>query len=186
MGSQSAVLIFIFSCPPLCLIKSEWLWSFPLGFFPSCASLCDLIRCMIHAARSLGFHRKCGHVVRCAPTAPGQRPHMGEVCTCVCTLCFVLRHISSYIIHARRWVQRESSVVLRWTAFIRTYMYPWFSWLHSHLPLSVMCVINRLNPLSWLHLQAAGVWASAWDCGSELACKLNDQADTQPSCDKDK
>lgn len=116
-------------------------------------------------------------------------PHRAKDLTwarCVCTLCFVLRHISSYIIHARRWVQRESSVVLRWTAFIRTYMYSWFSWLYSHLPLSVMCVINRVNPLSWLRLQAAGMWASACDCGSELAWKLNDQADTQPSCDKDK
>lgn len=185
MGRQSAVSIFIFSCPPLCLIKSEWLRSFPLGFFPSRASLCDLIWCMIHAARSLGFHRKCGHVARCTPTARAKDLTWAR-CVRVCTLCFVLRHISSYIIHARRWVQRESSVVLRWTAFIRTYMYSWFSWLYSHLPLSVMCVINRVNPLSWLRLQAAGMWASACDCGSELAWKLNDQADTQPSCDKDK
>lgn len=55
----SAVSIFIFSCPALCLITSEWLWSFPLGSSPfSFFSLCDLIRRMIHTVSSLGFHRK--------------------------------------------------------------------------------------------------------------------------------
>lgn len=76
MGRQSAVSIFIFSCPALCLINPEWLQSFPLGSFPSPPSLCDLIRRMIHTLRSLGFHRKHGHMVRCTPTTPGERPHI--------------------------------------------------------------------------------------------------------------
>lgn len=90
MGRQSAVSIFIFSCPALCLIKSEWLRCFPLGFFPSPASLCDLIRRMNHTVRSLEFHRKHGHVVPCTPTAPGERPHIGERCACTRALRFVL------------------------------------------------------------------------------------------------
>ncbi len=102
MGMLSAVSIFIFSCPALCLIKSEWLQSFPLGFFHSHASLCDLIRCMIHTERSLGFHRKDSHMVRRKPTAQGLRPHTGERRACalngfVCDEMYIFLPLVLYI-----------------------------------------------------------------------------------------
>lgn len=104
---------------------------FPLGFFPSPVSVWDLIQRMIHTARSLGFHRKHCHVVRCTPT-----PHCQEtrVCLCVCA-------------HGASFCVRPDFQLL-----------PLAGTLEESGPYAFtmrMCVINGVNPLSRLHLQAA-------------------------------
>lgn len=133
---------------------------FPLGFFPSPASLCDLIQHMIHTARSLGFHRKHGHVVQFTPSAHWQEAYVC-LCVCLCTvLCFVCVETFIFcLLYVDMREVRASSFLFQWTYFItvliHVFMYSWFSWLHFLLPLFGMCVINGVNPLSRLHKQAA-------------------------------
>lgn len=133
---------------------------FPLGFFPSPATLCDLIQHMIHTAKSLGFHRKHGHVVQFTPSAQWQEACV-FVCVCVCAL-FCVRwdiHFLPLVLYVDMREVRASSFLFQWThsitVLIHICMYSWFSWLHFLLPLFGMCVINGVNPLSRLRKQAA-------------------------------
>lgn len=104
---QNAVSIFIFLCPAHCVIKSEWLWPFPLGFFPSPASLCDPIRRMIHTARSLGFHRIQSHVVRCTYHTGRAKDIRKYGCSVLCFVCaetYIFSLLCSMYEDMRAWV----------------------------------------------------------------------------------
>lgn len=174
---SSAVWIFIFSCPPLCLIKSEWLQSFPLGSFPSNASLCDLIRHMIHAVGSLVFLRRQSRGLN-APTAPAEGPHVDCVFAhgdlqCVCGDI----HYPTLTLYVCVDVRERRARDLASPCVSVLHMKPWVLIVFM---LGFSCMINSVNPLAGLHEQAAHTQCMCVRVHSKTA-----MTKLQPSSDND-
>lgn len=131
---------------------SEWLRSFPLGSFPSPASLCDPIRRMIHTVRSLGFHRKRS---RGTMHLPHRAKHLtlarGRTLSCVCSNIRVLPLVMFECVNKR---VSQSKGLLSIQLFSLNYnMYSWFSWLH--IPL------HCFKHFQWMWLT---VWIASQGC----------------------